>query len=70
MISTKMNNAKLEILQRRDKHIKFVMADVNKELIKLRSNKIHYKKILKNLILQSMYQVLTNKLHSMNTYFY
>lgn len=64
MISTQMNNAKLEILQSRDRHIKSVLADVNKELIKLRNNKTHYKQILKNLILQAMYQVvLTNKLH-------
>lgn len=57
MISTLMTAAKLEILLSRDKHIKSVLADVNKELIKLRQNKEHHEQILKKLILQAMYQV-------------
>lgn len=60
IISTLITNAKLQILLSRDKHIKSVLADVNKELKKLRNDKIHYEKILKNLVLQSMYQVDTN----------
>lgn len=58
MISTLMTNAKLEILQSRDNHIKSVMADVNKKMTKIRSNKTQYKQILNNLILQGLYQVL------------
>jgi len=58
MISTQMTNVKLEILNTRDKYIKSVLADVNKELLKLRNDKSHYRKILKNLILQAMYQVI------------
>lgn len=53
-----MTAAKLEILLSRDKHIKSVLADVNKELIKLHQNKNHHEKILKKLILQAMYQVV------------
>lgn len=60
MMATLMTNAKLEILRSRDKHIKSVMADVNKALIKMRSNEKQYKEILKKLILQAMYQVVVN----------
>lgn len=58
MITTLMTNAKLEILNARDKFIKSVLADVNKELLKLRNHKSHYLEILKKLILQAMYQVV------------
>lgn len=57
MISTLMTTARLEILQSTDKHIKSVLADVHKELNKLRNNKTQYNEILKKLILQAMYQV-------------
>jgi hypothetical protein len=53
-----MTNAKLEILNIRDKFIKCVLADVNKELLKLRDRKSYYTEILKKLILQAMYQVV------------
>jgi len=58
MITTLMTNAKLEILNARDRFIKSVLANVNQELLKLRNHKSHYLEILKNLILQAMYQVL------------
>jgi F0F1-type ATP synthase membrane subunit b/b' len=58
MISTLMTSAKLKILQSRDNHIKSIMADVNKKMTKIRGNKAQYKQILKNLILQGLYQVL------------
>ncbi|XP_060849469.1 V-type proton ATPase subunit E-like [Rhopalosiphum padi] len=62
MITTLMTNAKLEILNIRDKFIKCVLADVNKELLKLRDRKSYYTEILKKLILQAMYQVLEQKI--------
>lgn len=58
MMATLMTDAKLEILRSRDMHIKSVMADVNRELLKMRSNNKQYKHILKMLILQAMYQVM------------
>ncbi|VVC39217.1 ATPase, V1/A1 complex, subunit E [Cinara cedri] len=62
IISTLITSAKLQILQSRDQHIKSVLADVNKELIKMR-DKNCYKHILKNLILQAMYQILEEKVN-------
>lgn len=61
MITMQMTNARLEILNIRDKYIKSVLADVNKELLKVRNNKSFYQKILKKLILQAMYQVVLLK---------
>lgn len=61
-----ITNAKLKILQNRDKHIESVLAEINKELIRLCSDKIRYGQILKNLILQAMYQVDRNCILSMN----
>lgn len=58
MITKLMTNAKLEILNARDTFIKSVLADVNRELLKLRNHKSQYLKILKKLILQAMYQVV------------
>ncbi|XP_015370093.1 PREDICTED: V-type proton ATPase subunit E-like [Diuraphis noxia] len=59
MTTTRMTNARLEILNTRDKYIKSVLADVNKELLKMRNNRLcYYQEILKQLILQAMYQVL------------
>lgn len=57
MISTLMMEAKLKILRCRENHIKSVLAEVNEIMIKLRDDKIHYKQILRKLILQGMYQV-------------
>ncbi|KAE9537957.1 hypothetical protein AGLY_005929 [Aphis glycines] len=62
MITKLMTNAKLEILNARDTFIKSVLADVNRELLKLRNHKSHYLKILRKLILQAMYQVLEEKI--------
>ncbi|XP_050058544.1 V-type proton ATPase subunit E-like [Aphis gossypii] len=62
MITKLMTNAKLEILNARDTFIKSVLADVNRELLKLRNHKSQYLKILKKLILQAMYQVLEEKI--------
>lgn len=58
MISTLMTSAKLEILINRENHIKSVLADVNKELKKIRKDKERYKEVLQKLILQAMYQVI------------
>ncbi|KAL5235536.1 hypothetical protein ACI65C_002946 [Semiaphis heraclei] len=59
MTTTQMTSARLEILNTRDKYIKSVLADVNKELLKMRNNRLcYYQEILKQLILQAMYQVL------------
>jgi len=59
MITSQMTSAKLEILSTRDKYIKSVLADVNKELLKMRKHKLrYYQEILKKLILQAMYQVI------------
>jgi len=58
-MATLLTNAKLEILHRREEHIKSVMADVNKTLTDLRNyKKKKYQQILKKLILQAMYQVV------------
>ncbi|XP_025192598.1 V-type proton ATPase subunit E-like [Melanaphis sacchari] len=62
MITTLMTNAKLEILNVRDKFIKSVLANVNKELLKLRNHESYYREILKKLILQAMYKVLEKKI--------
>ncbi|XP_060871846.1 V-type proton ATPase subunit E-like [Metopolophium dirhodum] len=59
MITEKMTSAKFEILNTRDKYIKSVLADVNKELLKMRKHRLcYYQEILKKLILQAMYQVV------------
>lgn len=59
MITEQMTSAKLEILNTRDKYIKSVLADVNKELLKLRKHRLcYYQEILNKLILQAMYQVI------------
>jgi len=59
MITEQMTSAKLEILCTRDKYIKSVLADVNKELLKMRKHRLRdYQEILKKLILQAMYQVI------------
>jgi len=59
MTTTRMTSARLEILNTRDKYIKSVLADVNKELLKMRNNRLcYYQEILKQLILQAMYQVM------------
>jgi len=59
MTTARMTSARLEILNARDKYIKSVMADVNKELLKMRNNRLcYYQEILKLLILQAMYQVV------------
>lgn len=68
MISTLMTGAKLEILLSRNKHIKSVLAEANRELLKLRENKKHHEQILKKLILQAMYQVILKVNHISITY--
>ncbi|KAL4090320.1 hypothetical protein QTP88_025181 [Uroleucon formosanum] len=59
MNATQMTSARLEILSTRDKCIKSVLADVNRELLKMRKHRLcYYREILKKLILQAMYQVV------------
>lgn len=58
MNASQMTSARLEILSTRDKCIKSVLADVNRELLKMRKHRLcYYREILKKLILQAMYQV-------------
>ncbi|XP_022171491.1 V-type proton ATPase subunit E-like [Myzus persicae] len=63
-ITTGMTNAKLEILNTRDKHVKSVLADVNKELLKMREHRLClHREILLKLILQAMYQILEQEVN-------
>lgn len=59
MDTSQKTKARLEILSTKDKMIKSVLADVNKEFLKMRKHRLrYYQEILKKLILQAMYQVI------------
>jgi len=59
MDTSQKTKARLEILSTKDKLIKSVLADVNKEFLKMRKHRLrYYQEILKKLILQAMYQVI------------